>query len=97
MLERVICFLTYGVIYYAQRNIQKNYMPKLKQTVVEILRGEHLSIRDVMRGWERIYLEEGPEGLAAKRCGQKVMPGRRSCLRRSKKNRLQRTNACKQR
>ena len=46
------------------------------------MREEHLSIREVMRRfeindhgiierWERIYLEEGPEGLAVERRGRK--------------------------
>ena len=52
----------------------KRYTPEFKRTVVETMREEHLSIREVMRRfeinghgiierWERIYLEEGPEGL----------------------------------
>ena len=46
------------------------------------MREEHLSIREAMRRfeindngiierWERIYLEEGPEGLALERRGRK--------------------------
>ena len=46
------------------------------------MREEHLSIRETMRRfeindhgilkrWERIYLEEGPEGLAIERRGRK--------------------------
>ena len=60
----------------------KRYTPEFKRTVVETLRKEHLSIREVMRRfeisdhsiierWERIYLEEGPEGLAVERRGRK--------------------------
>ena len=60
----------------------KHYTPEFKRTVVETLRKEHLSIREVMRRfeisdhsiierWERIYLEEGPEGLAVERRGRK--------------------------
>ena len=60
----------------------KRYTPEFKRTVVETLREEHLSIREVMRRfeisdhgiierWERIYLEEGPEGLAVERRGRK--------------------------
>lgn len=59
----------------------KRYTPEFKRTVVETLREEHLSIREVMRRfeisdhsiierWERIYLEEGPEGLAVERRGR---------------------------
>ena len=60
----------------------KRYTPEFKRMVVETLREEHLSIREVMRRfeisdhgiierWERIYLEEGPEGLAIERRGRK--------------------------
>lgn len=60
----------------------KRYTPEFKRMVVETLREEHLSIREVMRRfeisdhgiierWERIYLEEGPEGLAVERRGRK--------------------------
>ena len=60
----------------------KRYTLEFKRTVVEIMREEHLSIREVMRRfeindhgiierWERIYLEEGPEGLAIERRGRK--------------------------
>ena len=60
----------------------KRYTPEFKRTVVETLRKEHLSIREVMRRfeisdhgiierWERIYLEEGLEGLAVERRGRK--------------------------
>ena len=60
----------------------KHYTPEFKRTVVETLQKEHLSIREVMRRfeisdhgiierWERIYLEEGPEGLAVERRGRK--------------------------
>ena len=60
----------------------KHYTPEFKRTVVETLRKEHLSIREVMKRfeisdhgiierWERIYLEEGPEGLAVERRGRK--------------------------
>ena len=59
----------------------KRYTPEFKRTVVETMREEHLSIREVMRRfeindhgiierWERIYLEEGPEGLAVERQSQ---------------------------
>ena len=60
----------------------KRYTPEFKRTVVETMREEHLSIREVMRRfeinnhgiierWERIYLEEGPERLAIERRGRK--------------------------
>ena len=60
----------------------KRYTPEFKQLVVETMRKERLSICETMRRfeindhgiierWERIYLEEGPEGLAAERRGRK--------------------------
>ena len=59
----------------------KRYTPEFKQLVVETMREERLSVREVMRRfeindhgiierWERIYLEEGPEGLAVERQSQ---------------------------
>ena len=50
--------------------------------VVETMREEHLSVREAMRRfgindhkiierWERIYLEEGAEGLAIERRGRR--------------------------
>lgn len=56
----------------------KRYTPEFKQLVVETLREEGLSLSKTMRrfhinclgiikGWERIYLAEGSEGLAAER------------------------------
>ena len=60
----------------------KRYTPEFKQMVVETMREECLSVREAMRRfeindhgiierWERIYLEEGPEGLAIERRGRK--------------------------
>ena len=60
----------------------KRYTPEFKQLVVETMRKERLSICETMRRfeindhgiierWERIYLEEGPEGLAIERRGRK--------------------------
>ncbi len=61
---------------------KKRYTLEFKRTVVETMREEHMSISEVMRRyeindykiierWERIYLEEGPEGLAVERRGRK--------------------------
>ena len=58
-----------------------SYSGKFKQTVVEDIRKNHLSYREAMRKygiggkmsiqqWERIYLEEGPEGLSIERRGR---------------------------
>ena len=58
----------------------KRYTPEFKRMVVETMKKEHLSVRSAMKEfeindhkiierWERIYLEEGPEGLAIERRG----------------------------
>ncbi|MDD5435465.1 MAG: helix-turn-helix domain-containing protein [Nitrospira sp.] len=58
-----------------------SFSGKFKQTVVEDLRENHLSYAEAMRKygvcgkmsiqkWERIYLEEGPEGLSVERRGR---------------------------
>ena len=60
----------------------KRYTLEFKQLVVETMRAEGLSLSETMRRfhinclgiikrWERIYLEEGPEGLAVERRGRK--------------------------
>lgn len=57
-----------------------SYSGKIKQTVVEDVRENHLSYTEAMRKygiagkmsiqqWERIYLEEGPAGLYVERRG----------------------------
>ena len=58
----------------------KRYSGEFKQMVVETMRNENLSHREVERQfdlphkraatWERIYLEEGPEGLYIERRGR---------------------------
>lgn len=59
----------------------KSYTGEFKQRVVEDLRKNHLSYTEAMRKygiagknsvqqWERIYLEEGPEGLYVERRGR---------------------------
>jgi transposase len=58
----------------------KSYSGKFKQTIVEDVRKNRLSYTEAMRKygiagkmsiqqWERIYLEEGPEGLYIERRG----------------------------
>ena len=60
----------------------KRYTGEFKQEVVETMQREKLSHKEVARlygitahdrvaSWERIYLEEGPEGLAVERRGRK--------------------------
>lgn len=59
----------------------KRYTPEFKQLVVETMHKERLSIRETsaqfeisdhnaVARWERIYLMEGPEGLAIERRGR---------------------------
>ena len=60
----------------------KKYTGEFKQIVVETMRKELLSYQETarrfevrsdtqVRSWERIYLEEGPEGLYVERRGRK--------------------------
>ena len=59
----------------------KRYTPEFKKMVVETMKKEHLSIyaamqefgindHKIIERWERIYLEEGSEGLAIERRGR---------------------------
>ena len=59
----------------------KRYTREFKRMVVETMKKEHLSIyaamqefgindHKIIERWERIYLEEGPEGLAIERRGR---------------------------
>ena len=59
----------------------KRYTPEFNRMVVETMKKEHLIIHATMQEfgindhkiierWERIYLEEGPEGLAIERRGR---------------------------
>ena len=59
----------------------KRYTPEFKKLVIETMQEEKLSYseicrrfdvnsRDQIKSWERIYLEEGPEGLAIERRGR---------------------------
>ena len=65
----------------------KRYTPEFKKVVVETMMEERLShsetcrrfevnSRDQIKSWERIYLEEGPEGLTGERRGS-------DCVRRT--------------
>ncbi len=58
----------------------KRYTPEFKKLVIETMQEEELSYsetcrrfdvnsRDQIKSWERIYLEEGPEGFAVERRG----------------------------
>ena len=59
----------------------KKYTPEFKKLVVETMKNERPSIyatmqefgindHKIIERWERIYLEEGPEGLAVERRGR---------------------------
>ena len=59
----------------------KRYTPEFKKMVVETMKKEHLSIyaamqefgindHKIIERWERIYFEEGPEGLSVERRGR---------------------------
>ena len=59
----------------------KRYTPEFKKLVIETMLQEKLSYhetcrrfevssRDQIKSWERIYLTEGPEGLAVERRGR---------------------------
>ncbi len=74
-----ILFNKWGVL-LCQKEYQTNE-PEFKRMVVETMKKEHLSIyaamqefgindHKIIERWERIYLEEGPEGLAIERRGR---------------------------
>ena len=65
----------------------KRYTPEFKEQVIKEMLEEKLSYsetcrrfevnsRDQIKSWERIYLEEGPEGLTVERRGS-------DCVRRT--------------
>ena len=66
---------------YAKGVPNKRYTPEFKKLVIETMQEEKLSYsetcrrfevssRDRIKSWERIYLEEGSEGLAVERRGR---------------------------
>ena len=77
----MIYYLTSGVLSMPKGVPNKRYTPEFKKKVVETMMEEKLSYREVTRqfeisdhnivkAWERIYLTEGPEGLAIERRGR---------------------------
>ena len=73
--------LTNGVLFMPKGVPNKRYTGEFKQEVVETMQREKLSHKEVARlygitahdrvaSWERIYLEEGPEGLYIERRGR---------------------------
>lgn len=73
--------LTKGGIFMPKGQPNKRYTPEFKIKVVETMHREKLSYRETARqfdipnsrvtAWERIYLEEGAEGLYVERRGRK--------------------------
>lgn len=75
-----------GVFFMSKRAPVKHFTGEFKQQVVEDMRQNNLGYRETMRKygitakssiarWERIYLEEGPEGLYEERRGKASNPG----------------------
>ena len=68
----MIYYLTSGVILMPKGTQHKKYTPEFKKLVVETMIEEKLGYKETERrfglphmraaAWERIYLEEGPEG-----------------------------------
>ena len=69
------------MIFYAKRKTKQKIYTEFKKLVVETIHNENLSYGEavrrfdissisVIRNWERIYLEEGPEGLELERRGR---------------------------
>lgn len=82
MLDKYGILLTSGVIIMPKGKPNKRYTPEFKQTVIETMRKEGLSYKETagkfevnghnrIQAWERIYLEEGPEGFQIERRGRK--------------------------
>lgn len=75
----MVYYLTSGVLIMPRGEPNKRYTPEFKQQVIETMQQENLSYRETARrfgvvrsritAWERIYLEEGAEGLAVERRG----------------------------
>ena len=84
----------------------KRYTPEFKKLVVETMMKEKMSYRETARqfeisnhhrvqDWERIYLTEGPEGLAIERRGRGSKGVRQSsCRSRQKKICWQKSSGC---
>ena len=77
----MIYYLTSGVFCYAKRSTKQTIYAGIQKLVIETMQEEKLSYsetcrrfevnsRDRIKSWERIYLEEGPEGFAVERRGR---------------------------
>ena len=86
----------------------KRYTPELKRRAVEAVVKEGLSYKEAARiyeidghsriqSWERIYLTEGPEGLAVERRGRRSTGRPKSCLKLWRKICCQKSGGCVQR
>ena len=75
------CTKEWGVFSMPKGVPNKRYTPEFKKLVVETMMKEKMSYRETARqfeisnhhrvqDWERIYLTEGPEGLAIERRGR---------------------------
>ena len=82
LLDSMIYYLASGVIFMPKGVPNKRYTPEFKKLVVETMLEEKLSYSEaarqfeindhgIIQRWERIYLEEGSEGLAIERRGRK--------------------------
>ena len=77
----MVYYLASGVLFMPKGVPNKRYTAEFKQKVVETMQQEKLSYKEAARmfevdghdriqSWERIYLTEGPEGLAVERRGR---------------------------
>ena len=77
----MVYYLASGVFFMPKGVPNKRYTAEFKQKVVETMQQEKLSYKEAARmfevdghdriqSWERIYLTEGPEGLAVERRGR---------------------------
>ena len=77
----MVYYLISGVFFYAKRSIKQTIYAGIQKLVIETMQEEKLSYsetcrrfevnsRDRIKSWERIYLEEGPEGFAVERRGR---------------------------
>ena len=77
----MVYYLTSGVFYYAKRNTEQAIHSRVQKKVIETMIEEKLSYCETARrfevssdtrikAWERIYLEEGPEGFTIERRGR---------------------------
>ena len=69
------------MFFYAKRSTKQTIYAGIQKLVIETMQEEKLSYsetcrrfevnsRDRIKSWERIYLEEGPEGFAVERRGR---------------------------